>query len=1302
MFKKILLAVSTFAIVTLLFAVYQWRDTTPTRTPRHVVPTSNPAAQMEPDAQRFRFRNVDVPPGEKPFVVVYDDRGRPKIRFRSEKWHAITENEWNMTRPEVRLLLPGGQLVHATADEGQVVVAKEENNNYDPKRGWLRGNVHILIDRTDDQWRKKNADRARPEQHPEFVVHLWLDDVEFKLDIARLESKGPIRVQSHDATVEGTGLVLAWNEVDRRIDLLEITQGKRMELRRDTGLVSFAMPGADREQPVRDPARAQARLAKAAEAKAAKSQPAPRVAQKQASRPAEPSMEDIFLDVTKDRSLKPKRDQVDTYTALFAGPVTVAQKRGEVDLGKLIGDTLELLFDFGEAQKEAADVQPTEPEAAAGGASTTAPAVARAAVRPTTQPAADQPKIELVWPGKLTLRPVAAKKTEQAANRFHVIATGRVQVVKGDSLATCDRLEFHNETEQAWLSGSPVRIRDAGSREMSGEKIFYDRRAGLAKIDGAGSMSDTRELAGNVSLPGGKESDGTPLLEAPAASEKKAEQALIHWSKSVELQFGTARQPRIDPRSGQGVLEEREYLRNAHFLGDVDMTQATRSIKGDEVEFVFAEPKPQDSPADQLARAIARALSNKPERQAAISESLGKMITELVSARPNEQQAVADRIGQAIAGFAAIKPDARDEMANRLGQAIARLTTTSPTEQAAVAEDLARMIARLGPATRIDAQNAVAAQLTKTIARLVSAQPEAPDFSSNRLDKMLAHGHVRFQSGDDVVVAGDLAVTMTMDAEGRNVPAVAEARGAVSASQKERRITAKDRLLVEMASVPAPPAPPLDRQVVAAKARSRGIDPASIDWEALEAKQKNRRELAVVHLEAFGEVRAVDPAEKLNLSAEELRCWMPDGRQIEQASVVGADGREAEVELGDYYVRGPSVKTNVKDQCVEVPSAGLLRFRSYEDISGQHLDKPVPVTISWSKNMVIDGQQNTGLFVGSVHAISRDSVVDCQELHVGFADARTPAVAEPTSAPATAPAGDRYWIFDPVVKQLTQSEKKRTPGQTVTGMRKRPVRFVAIGEARASSRTVDEKNRARILSGMQIDGPQIDVDLEADQITVNGTGHLLIEDYRTPQAKRRAAPAQKASGRDPFGGGMSVESPSQTAFKWQNSMSYFARRNLAVFDRDVVMVHLSGSAIKLGRELAQSMQLDFSRLQASKGRRAGLRCDNLIVEFIRDPSTKKRSDDPTPLAGAMELKQLRATGSARLEEGTRSIEGDLITFNRAVNQIRVFGSPATPAMLLDQYEPNGKWMRWWGESVTYNLDTGDIEAEHSVVSATGG
>lgn len=1286
MFKKILLGVSTFAIAILLFAVYQWQDKTPRRVPEKIAPAQSPATQMEPDAKHLKVRGVDVPPGEKPFVVVYDDRGKPKILFRSDKWHPVTENEWHMTRPEVRLHLPGGQPIHATADEGQVVVAKEENDNYNPKRGWLRGNVHIMIDRTDEAWRQKHPDRPRPEQHPEYVFHLWLDDVRFDLDLARLESVGAIKVQSHDATVEGTGLVLAWNEVDRRIDLLEIAKGKRMELRRDAGFVEFAMPGSEREQRAPRTAAPTTAAAAVAPPPAPGTRPAGRAIEA-TTRPARRQGDALVVDLTKERSLRPRRNQIDTYQALFAGPVTVVQKRGETDLGKLVGDTLELLFDFGQAQRAAADAVPPD-------------SAESAATRPTSDvPQEAQPKVELAWSGKLTLRPAAPATGKPAGDRFHAIATGHVVITKGASQAACDRMEFHNETEQAWLSGTPVRMRTNQGREMAGEKVFYDRRNGIARIDGPGSMTDpARALPDGVALPGSKGDRGVEEVLAGPADER-AERAVIHWSKSAELQLGKTQRGRWDPHASRPAIYEVEYLRSARFSGGVKLSQPGRSLEGDEIVSLFAEPGTgggvDKSAAEQFGRQIAEAVAVRPEARARLAEQVRDLVAQVLSA-PSGNRDAPQQLGRAIAEAVGGTAETQRLNADRLSRATFELLSAESRSQATASEQLATMIAGLGP-TRSPAEQAeIVRRLQGGLARLMVREPADQDMVvSDRLERMTARGGVRFCNRDDVVTADELLVMMTVDDNGRSVPATAEARGNVTARQRDRRITARDRLWVQLASVPAP-GDPIDRPFMAARARAKGIDPATIDWEALETRRRNRRTVAVVRMHAFGDVRAVDPAEKLNLSADELRCHMPDGRQIEEASVVGAAGGQAEVELNDRYVRAPLVRINAKRQNAEVPSAGLLRFRSYEDLNGERLDQPVPVTISWSKSMTINGEENAGLFSGDVHAVSRDTVVDCRELHVAFADVRE----APATAPATAPT-DRYWILEPLVRRWNaRADRNRSSRSLATGERKRAMRLVAVGDARALSTTTDPKDRARILSRMQIDGPQLVLDLQSDQLNVNGAGHLLIEDYRPPQTRPRAAAAVTRGVRDPFGSNLDAQRPNQTLFTWQNAMSFFARRELAVFDGDVTMTHLSGSAIKLAGNLAQAMKIDVASLQTMKGRRAGLRCENLIVEFYRDRA-RKRPDDVTPLAGATELRQFRATGRARLEEGTRSVEGDLVTFNRATGIIRVFGSPDAPAQMLDQDEASGRLYRWWGESVTHNLETGQTEADKSVVTATG-
>ena len=253
--KKLLLASSALGLAIVAFVVYSSQFATPQTVTVRPQPatrssTTGPAAGVDVGTLALGGggQGARVGPGEKTKIQIFDDYGRLKAEFRSQRWEPVDNagDEFKLTRPEVWIFTPSGQVTHIVADGGQVVVEQVGRGNLSPKWGWLRGNVRIFIDRTTKSWRERNAAFARPEQHPESVIQIWLDEVRFDVDLAQLTSEGPIQVQSHEADIQGQGLVMHWNELDDRIELLEIREGKRMLLRR-TGVVSFALPGSESE-----------------------------------------------------------------------------------------------------------------------------------------------------------------------------------------------------------------------------------------------------------------------------------------------------------------------------------------------------------------------------------------------------------------------------------------------------------------------------------------------------------------------------------------------------------------------------------------------------------------------------------------------------------------------------------------------------------------------------------------------------------------------------------------------------------------------------------------------------------------------------------------------------------------------------------------------------------------------------------------------------------------------------------------------------------------------------------------------
>ncbi|MFQ6048956.1 MAG: hypothetical protein ACE5K7_06295, partial [Phycisphaerae bacterium] len=220
MLKKLLLAASTLGLVLVAFAIYsrQFGAARPARVvaggldaTRPLSPTTTAAASGLRVGQAGA-----VGPGEKPFVQIFDDYGRLKAQFRAQRWEPLAEDEFALTSPEVWLFMPAGQMTHIIADQGRVIVQQVARSNVTPRRGWLRGHVRVFIDRTTSRWRQQNPDRARPQQHPESIIHIWLDQVQFDMDLAQLSSQGPLRVQSAEAEIEGQGLLLQWNELDNR------------------------------------------------------------------------------------------------------------------------------------------------------------------------------------------------------------------------------------------------------------------------------------------------------------------------------------------------------------------------------------------------------------------------------------------------------------------------------------------------------------------------------------------------------------------------------------------------------------------------------------------------------------------------------------------------------------------------------------------------------------------------------------------------------------------------------------------------------------------------------------------------------------------------------------------------------------------------------------------------------------------------------------------------------------------------------------------------------------------------------
>src|SRR5512133_800978 len=106
MIKKIILVIATFAIASIAFVIYTWReDPVPAPTQANVAqPTTRradsrprstqPVVAMERGSQSFTF-NTSIPPGEAPKIRFFDERtGEEKYSFQASYWEHISETDF--------------------------------------------------------------------------------------------------------------------------------------------------------------------------------------------------------------------------------------------------------------------------------------------------------------------------------------------------------------------------------------------------------------------------------------------------------------------------------------------------------------------------------------------------------------------------------------------------------------------------------------------------------------------------------------------------------------------------------------------------------------------------------------------------------------------------------------------------------------------------------------------------------------------------------------------------------------------------------------------------------------------------------------------------------------------------------------------------------------------------------------------------------------------------------------------------------------------------------------------------------
>ena len=550
------------------------------------------------------------------------------------------------------------------------------------------------------------------------------------------------------------------------------------------------------------------------------------------------------------------------------------------------------------------------------------------------------------------------------------------------------------------------------------------------------------------------------------------------------------------------------------------------------------------------------------------------------------------------------------------------------------------------------------------------------------IERVEGRGHVVMTQGDDRLTSREIDLLLTTDRDGRAVPLTATAKGDVEAIQQERTIRAREMLTVDFEMV-SRPAPPFDPAKAHAKARAEGLDPTQIDWEARRRhhEARIRTEIGIKRLEALGDVVIVDPGQGLDLKAEHVECTLVDGKEIQTAVVIGEADHPASVQLNNFTVSGGEIRINVPDEWAEVPGAGRMTFRSRKDLDGRKVKEPIPISITWEDRLDYQGRENRAVFIGSVHATSAATTVDCRQLLIEF--------DEIASLPADDARSPDWWIFQDLIDRVARQDD--TGGAiAVSQVRfsKEPAYFLATGKATVETSELDETTQA-LKSRARLSGPKLSVNLRAEvsKMLIEGGGLLLLEDFR-PTSGQGDGPGPRQEQKGLF----SIDEnagPSKTLIEWDEFMWYDFSIKLARFEGDVNLKHFSGAALErvFGRVAGGSADLP-------EGRSTFLTCDVLTADFHDRGERQPRSKDRR-MGGlsADRLRQFQASGEVELQDSTAGlfVAADRLTYERNREILTILGALGRPFRLTLQ-RPNEPPKMASGEYVIYNIATRQIES----------
>jgi len=477
--------------------------------------------------------------GESAWIQRADpETGQLTQEFFYESLTPHEEGIFDITGPQARIYLAPWRVIHMKSDEGRFIAPDNH-----PMRGEFRENLVVTVFQCEPG---EAIDLSADSPHRLLEFHIE-QSATFDTVQGEIQADGPVELVTpvtQQVNFQGTGMRLVYNELNRRIEYMEITEGKQLTYN----------PGTDAAAEESDDETGE-----------------------EESESSDDEQEDELLQyyrVTFDQDVK-----------VNSGPRTIG------------ADHLVVFFTM---ERTGTQTEPQElPETAPpppglGDASSTSPASTLTArlmryaltsmvgqvgdkpiinvppsqqPEPAMDPLASNDPVVLTWAGKMVMVPVEIKPQRMADGEdIYLRFEGEpITAELGDNQSlTCRSLDFLQSTQRIGIEGSqayPLRIASPEMGTLGAPSMQVELAKGTGKIDGPGWIRAPE----NPDNPDAA-ADTTPTALPPGFR--------IEWADRVDLAF-----------AGQGG---RTQLQRATFIGDITAVDDQFDLTADQLATEFS------------------------------------------------------------------------------------------------------------------------------------------------------------------------------------------------------------------------------------------------------------------------------------------------------------------------------------------------------------------------------------------------------------------------------------------------------------------------------------------------------------------------------------------------------------------------------------------------------------------------------------------------------------------------------------------------------------------------------------------